>query len=534
MSGSLKAGLLGDVDGGNSGNNNGNEIISGSMDETIILNEEGRSNSSVNYYLQSEEETSLKQEMKKKRKSLLISANIKLLVLFIILSIPIIISVVALILFLTYKSNNNDNTSKIKEMVLLISIDGFRHDYFYKFKSFIPNILKIRNSGTFIEKLKPVFPTKTFPNHYSIATGQFVESHGITSNKFYDPKLKAVFSQMSKESAWWEQGEPIWITSEKQNVRTAAFDYPGSNVKIQGLYPTFYEENYSNDDILQKRLDKLQNYLDLNVKNDTLAPKLMMFYLPWLDDQAHYHGIPENEEEAKQTEDGQYFIKGLKSVDNAVGEMYSMVERFNLTEKVNFIVLSDHGMANVSKNRTIYLKDILARYYQMNTTSSPIVISDVVKSYTYGTLVDLYVLPESADERLRFNTIQKLYEDLQNAKQMFSLNCSFYLKSEMPDRLHYKNNSRIPDILVVSDVEWYSGIDDSSWWGEKGDHGYDNTSPLMQAMFIAKGPQFKEGGIKAYEAAENINIHALLAKLLSINPSPKTQGNSENLKDLLK
>ncbi|KAJ1677872.1 hypothetical protein EV182_005260, partial [Spiromyces aspiralis] len=95
--------------------------------------------------------------------------------------------------------------------VIMISIDGFRASYLSR--NLTPNLVQFGRKGLRTDYLLPVFPSITFPNHYSIATGLYAESHGIVANSFYDTKLNATFyykdSKLDEDPRWWG-GEPIW------------------------------------------------------------------------------------------------------------------------------------------------------------------------------------------------------------------------------------------------------------------------------------------------------------------------------------
>ncbi|KAF0984690.1 hypothetical protein FDP41_000589 [Naegleria fowleri] len=424
---------------------------------------------------------------------------------------------------------------KPRQVIVVLSIDGFRYDYLDLYPQYVPTLLNMRKKGVYVDKLKPSFPTKTFPNHYTIATGQYVQSHGMVSNKFYDKKApfdSKIFTQQLTDPFWWEQGEPIWITAQKQKISTACYDYPASNVQIQGMFPNFYEPVFIHDDYdIQKRISKLRNYLSMTKNHQADAPKLIMYYLGWVDNAAHFHGVPDPSKNL--TSESMYFYNALKMVDDMVSNVFQTISDLQLESHVNIIVLSDHGMENVKqKENGIWIQPMLDRYFSyLNMTS--LNIYSIADSYTSGTLVDFYVMPNSTDQNARKVAINTLYEGIKGAIDLFSYPCKVYKKEDIPFRYKYTNNSRIPDVLVVSDIGEYSAIDSMFWWGEKADHGYDNEEPAMQAFFQALGPLFKSGGVKAYDSVANIHIHSLLAELLNINPSTRNEGSLDEIKNVL-
>ena len=84
------------------------------------------------------------------------------------------------------------------QYVLLVSMDGFRADYLEK--TYTPNFDNMSKNGIRSEGLIPVFISKTFPNHYSIATGMYPENHGLIANSFYASDLDKFYSIRDRES----------------------------------------------------------------------------------------------------------------------------------------------------------------------------------------------------------------------------------------------------------------------------------------------------------------------------------------------
>lgn len=94
-------------------------------------------------------------------------------------------------------------------ILIVVSFDAFRHNYFAKHVT--PYMEKVRQEGTYAPYLENVFPTKTFPNHHSIATGLYSEVHGVVGNSFYDPKLGKIVKMSYEMFHYNEDIEPIWV-----------------------------------------------------------------------------------------------------------------------------------------------------------------------------------------------------------------------------------------------------------------------------------------------------------------------------------
>ncbi|XP_036031680.1 ectonucleotide pyrophosphatase/phosphodiesterase family member 1-like, partial [Onychomys torridus] len=136
--------------------------------------------------------------------------------------------------------------------------------------------------------MRPVYPTKTFPNHYSIVTGLYPESHGIIDNKMYDPKMNASFSLKSKEkfNPLWYKGQPIWVTANHQQAKSGTYFWPGSDVKIDGILPDIYKV-YNGSVPFEDRILAVLRWLQLPSSE---RPHFYTLYLEEPDSSGHSHG----------------------------------------------------------------------------------------------------------------------------------------------------------------------------------------------------------------------------------------------------
>ncbi len=127
----------------------------------------------------------------------------------------------------------NSKASLKKPYVILISLDGFRWDYIEKYQP--PHLSKFVNNGVKAESLIPSFPTKTFPNHYTIATGMYPDNHGIIANSFYSYKNNATYKIRNREvveDGSFYGGTPIWVLADKNNLVSASYFFVGSEADV--------------------------------------------------------------------------------------------------------------------------------------------------------------------------------------------------------------------------------------------------------------------------------------------------------------
>lgn len=319
----------------------------------------------------------------------------------------------------------------------------------------------------------PSFPSVTFPNHYTLVTGLYPESHGVVGNTFWDPELQEEFyytdPARSMQPKWWLGGEPLWVTAEKQKVKTAIHMWPGSEAHIQ-LEPTFLDQ-YNGDEPLSKKVDRILELLDTPSTGPNLdviqRPQLIAAYVPVVDSDGHKYGPNSTE-----------IHKTITAVDTMLHDLFTGLDRRNLTKIVNIVVVSDHGMATTSVDRLIQLDDLIDLGLVEHIDGWPL----------YG------LRPKKQSD------LQGLYDTLL-AESVTNPNFEVYLRDEnMPERYHFSKNERIAPLWVVPKTGWAIvhkedfDVKEAKLKGEtyhpKGLHGYDHEHPLMRAIFIARGPAF--------------------------------------------
>lgn len=353
-----------------------------------------------------------------------------------------------------------NGTHVFPKTTILFSIDGLRADYLDR--QITPTLQSFVNSGVAPEYMIPTFPSVTFTNHWSIVTGLYAESHGIVGNAFWDPNLNKQFHHTNPEESlqqeWWG-GEPIWMTAESQGLRSAVHMWPGSEARGWGA--TFVDK-FNQTEALNKKVDRVLEWLDLPAPE---RPHFIAAYVPDVDDMGHKFGP-----NAAEVNDA------MKSVDSMVHDLFIGLENRNLTEIVNIVIVSDHGMAGNSKERLIYIEDIV----------------DLSKiEHIHG--LPLYGLRPYPNQDL-----MKIYESIKE-KELSGEGSTWkvYLRdSDMPTRWHFSQNPRIAPLWIIPKTGWTIVKKSEYLPGSKkefdiGDHGYDNHHPMMRATFVARGPAFR-------------------------------------------
>ena len=371
--------------------------------------------------------------------------------------------------------------------VVLISLDGFRWDFPKRYET--PHLAAMAENGVRARAMIPCFPTKTFPNHYSMVTGLYPDHHGIIANKFYDTVLKKTFALSTSEKfdPAFYGGNPIWNVAEAQGIKTAVFSWPGSDVAIQGHQPSIWKK-YDKNFPFTQRIDSVVDWLQLPA---AIRPHFIAAYFEEPDMSEHDFGPLSTEAHAK-----------VILADSIVGVFMQKLNALPQAAQINFIVVSDHGLTEVSKERTVTLEDYIpARWLALPAMGSPILLLKAAEGY--------------------YDSIASNIGRIPHVKA--------YPSAQVPARLHFGKNARALDFTLIADKGW-SIITNQQETIKKGNHGFDNKEKDMHAIFYATGPAFKKGYVQ--KRFNNIDVYPLIAHILSL-PILPVDGNLEEIKNML-
>ena len=362
--------------------------------------------------------------------------------------------------------------------VLLISIDSFRPDYLDR--GITPNLTRIARGGVRARWMNPSYPSLTFPNHYTLVTGLRPDHHGIVHNTMRDAELGDFHNSDGtavREPRWWG-GEPVWVTAEKAGLRTATLFWPGSEAPIKGTWPTDWVK-YDDAMPMPQRVDIVLDWLARPAEQ---RPRLVTLYFGALDHAAHDFGPDSTETNAT-----------LAEIDTAMGRLLHGLSAQGIRDRVNIIVVSDHGMAPVAYPHARNVESLIDR--------------DIATHVSVGEVVGFVPRPgREAEAEAQLLGRHDHYE------------C--WRKGDLPVHWHYGTHPRIPPIVCQMDVGFTAMTPQKlaarSPGMTRGSHGYDPADPSMRALFIAQGPAFRQG----VEIApfDNVDVYPLLAKLIGIEP----------------
>ncbi|KAJ8301448.1 hypothetical protein KUTeg_020435 [Tegillarca granosa] len=288
--------------------------------------------------------------------------------------------------------------------------------------------------------------------------GVHCENHGFVGNYMYDIKHKEKFLIWRNKPTiyntyWWEDAEPVWITAMKQGKRAYMYRWCGCEVMIEGRNATYCKKYVSLPPISELGTDIDDAIRELKSNN----ADLVALYAEMSDFVGHSYGP--NSKEIENV---------IVGFDKQFQHLMTSLATEGLADDVNVIIVSDHGMAEVSPSRVINL-------------TTDINMNDVDEILDSGSVVNIWPKQGKVD---------KVYQDL---KRMKHPHLQVFKKQEIPERWHLKRHYRTPPIFLVADVGWYIA-----------------THPSLIHFKV-------NFGVRPFA---NVHVYQLMCHLLGIKPAP--------------
>ncbi|KAM7304503.1 bis(5'-adenosyl)-triphosphatase ENPP4 [Ixodes scapularis] len=382
-------------------------------------------------------------------------------------------------------------------LLLVVSFDGFWYQYLSLYNT--PNIQALAAEGVRAEYMKNVYVTKTFPNHFTLATGLYEESHGIMGNSMYDPALNETFDLSNTDPRWWDNGQvvPIWIANQLHGTsrRSGGMMWPGTDV-------TFHNGR-------AHRVLAYDPRVNFTTRVDTV--------ISWFLDSAEpvncvllYHEEPD----ATGHRFGPFSTEvrtQVEAVDNLVGQMVQSLAAAGLLDRLNLLLVSDHGMASVPSANVIDVDAILGADAYLE----------------YGTSPVWNLVPRGG------HTAEELHSKLAQASSR-GVRLRAYLAADIPAEYHYAGNARALSVLLEANEGWElvrgnpGPRDNRTVYGA---HGYNNSLDSMHPLFVGRGPDLVRGLVVG--PFPNVDLFPLMCVLLRLPVLP-SNGSLDHVVSMLR
>ena len=425
----------------------------------------------------------------------------------------------------------NNGTTDFYPLTIMVSLDGFHPSLISKkFTPFLHQMYTLDLPGVNITSspyMKPSFPTQTFPNHWTLVTGEYPIDHGMVANLFWDHGLEDEFSPKNLDPLMWlNASEPIWqtvqaafskshATENEFSFKVAAHMWPGSSVNYTGINGVpkermpYYVSEFDPKEKLDKKLDKIMSFIDMpSIKK---RPQMILSYVPQVDEFGHLHGYPISTRDGVvqlETNEGKKFGELLNELDNFIAGIFAGIKERNIEKFTNVVIVSDHGMSDIQiPENAIPWEDLL---------DSKTRKSHVSHAYFEGPMLALYM--EKTED------INKVYQELKANlhEQLLSPYFNIYINGQFPEGWNFNSDStklgkrRVAPIWIVPEPG-FAIMHKADIKGKEtiiGSHGYGNNYIDMRAMFIGAGPYFNPGYIDSFD---NVEIYKLLCDITGVS-----------------
>uniref|UniRef100_A0A1W7RA20 glycerophosphocholine cholinephosphodiesterase n=1 Tax=Hadrurus spadix TaxID=141984 RepID=A0A1W7RA20_9SCOR len=418
-------------------------------------------------------------------------------------------SVLCMLVFVAFFTTtlSHPGPRKNTNCLIIVLVDGVRWDYIKEdeYKGFE----KIAKHGVKAEYVDPIFPSNSYPNWYTIVTGKYAESHGFVQNFMYDKVRNDIFKMSPSPNAshvhWWNGSEPLWITAEKNGIRTGMYWWDGCQVTLSGITVskcknyTYYKKFDVNKDTKKAFLEALDDC----EKGDR---RLGLVYYEPVDGFGHEFG-PDSQERKM----------ALKAIDSILTSVQEKIEKKKLKDKVNLVVVSDHGMANSNPDRVVPIN-----------ISTPAILDNIEMMLDKGSMS--MIMPKEG----------KLDQLYRNLIALGKKGLHIYKKDDIPNHYHFKNNNLVLPVLLVADQGFFiQRIPGNRMYPNNniiynGFHGYDpfvKNHTDMRGIFYARGPDFKKKYVS--QPLSMVDHYQIFCHLLGIQALPNN-GSWDKVKNMLR
>jgi predicted AlkP superfamily pyrophosphatase or phosphodiesterase len=404
--------------------------------------------------------------------------------------------------------------------VIVISLDGFPAYSLLDPKTPVPTLHKLIEHGATARRMTTVNPTITWPNHTSIVTGVVASRHGLLVN-----------GEITRTASWPPVKIEPWIPKEQMVRATTVYDVAHNAglttaqvdwVAIKSA-PTItweFPELPSVDGPIEREMmarhlvdaATIQQFTKANIlRRDQVwtdaavyilrehKPNLLLYHMLSLDSVHHTYGPGSLAATA-----------AMAFLDAQVARLMDAVQAAGLRDQTTVIVVSDHGFKTVRNHI-----NIAAAIAQAG-------LSDRAYGLAEGGYALVYVKPEGSAE-----TVAALRQKLAQVEGIAEVaGPERYAELGLPSP---SKDQQMSDLLLYPKdgyafTSGSGGPVTSPVPSVTGAHGYLNSDPELDAIFIASGAGIKPGAV--LDRVRNLDVAPTIAALLGIHMPADIQGHA--------
>jgi predicted AlkP superfamily pyrophosphatase or phosphodiesterase len=406
--------------------------------------------------------------------------------------------------------------------VVLISIDGFRPDFYLEEKWPAPNLKTMAKEGTYALGVRSVFPSVTYPAHTTIITGAYPATHGIYYNSPFEPD--------GETGRWyWNSNliktETLWDAVRKSGKISASLIWPVSvgapidyNIPEVWTLDSSYgrikpmEDNETPKGLLKEMegavLGKMNettfngDYLNREDRTGEMGAYLLEKYKPNL---LTIHLIATDHFQHEQGRNGKKVYTAIAAIDRAIGKIIEAAERAGISDETTFIITGDHGFVDIHSaiSPNIWLKEEGLLQEQENASTWK------AKFHTSG--ASAFLMLKDKNDKATLEKVRKKLNSLPNSlKKLFRI----VEKSELVD-IGADPNATLALTPIIGVAMSSSLKGDIITARSGGTHGYFPDFQQIETGFVAWGPGISSGKEVPKMGLED--IAPLVSELLDLN-----------------
>lgn len=372
--------------------------------------------------------------------------------------------------------------------VVLITIDGFRPEFYLDSNWHTPHLRAILKNGAYAKGVNSVFPSMTYPSHTSIITGVWPAKHGIYYNNKPEPKDSCYWMALSIKVP------TLWDLAREKGLKTASLFWPVSaqapvdyNIPDIGSLGEKVREAYSVPASLVADLKENVFYqttqIDYGTDHNVAAiaayiikkdrPDFMNIHFFSVDHFSHMQG-----------RDGDKVRAAVRDADSSVGIIIRALQEADVWKNTVLIITGDHGFHDIKTkiSPNVWLKE--ASLLQDIETGD-------WKARFYAVGGSCYLYLKEENDKATLAAVQQMLEQRSDEeKKLFRI----------IDRQEMGRIGGNPEVAFALNAIGTAYFDNNSNGvsvqpGKGGGHGYFPDEQQIQTGFVAAGPGIRKGSI---------------------------------------